>query len=368
MKNNPIDLTDLFIRHSRKQLSENELTDFNQKLTNNTDFKNAFEEYELSRNFFIQKELFDVKDLLTEFKNTPPPSPNYTNYWIGGTFLFLLIGISTFFGLQKNTVEKETVVFSPTIIDPTEEINNNIIDSVTLEKEIAIAPEKQEIISTPEKTISKKEIVNDEPEIKNIKDIPTKIIDIKNNETNKKLVSEKAVIDESSVEEVVIAKPCPTISFDVLTKEPCKNQDNGDLQLTNVQGGTSPYVFIIESEEQKEAYFRNLTSGNYHLKIIDQKGCFVEKDFLLKSQLCIQKDYEFSYNYQSYLEIPIQENGNFTILSKEGKRLVSLNLTNEDLTEWNGLDSQGNELSVGLYPIIITTNNEKTTGSLRIYP
>lgn len=167
---------------------------------------------------------------------------------------------------------------------------------------------------------------------------------------------------------MVIAKPCPKIEFDLLTKKPCENQDNGDIRLTNIQGGTSPYVFFIESEEQKDAYFENLISGNYHLKIIDKEGCFVEKDITLKSQLCIQKEYEFSYNYQSYLEIPIQENGIFTILNKEGKKLISLNLNDDNLTEWNGLDAQGNELAIGLYPIIITTNNQKTAGSLRIYP
>ena len=67
MKNN---YTDLFIQHSRKQLSDNQLIEFNQELKNNADFRTAFEEYELTRQFFIQKELFDVKDILNDIKKS----------------------------------------------------------------------------------------------------------------------------------------------------------------------------------------------------------------------------------------------------------------------------------------------------------
>ena len=48
LKNNNIDNFDLFERHSQKELSDDELNKFCERLTSDDSFRNEFEEYEIS--------------------------------------------------------------------------------------------------------------------------------------------------------------------------------------------------------------------------------------------------------------------------------------------------------------------------------
>lgn len=67
------------------------------------------------------------------------------------------------------------------------------------------------------------------------------------------------------------------ISGEVKSELLCFNSEEGEISL-NIMGGTSPYTYHWSNGADSKD-IQNLETGEYHVKVTDAKGCFVEKTF-----------------------------------------------------------------------------------------
>lgn len=380
MKNNHTDIYDLFLRHSQKELSENELNDFCERLVNDEDFKNQFEEYEISRQFLIQKELFEIDEIINDFNNNPPlTKSNSYKYWLGGSllFTFLVIGIGTAF-LPKDSsdeIEQTNSITNITVNTSKNTENDNatlpnIVDNNTSqpleEQHIKNDPIIDQSITpssnTPSSITSNNNLSStNEKEIQLVVvNTPTIVKEKVTNSTTKESITELEPTDTSL--------PCPTISFSTITEKACREEATGSIKIQNIKGGKSPYQFMIEDEQISTPKFHDLEAGTYQVTVKDDNGCLNTQLTIISSKTCINKHYEFAYSYQDSWTIPVTQNGTISFYNQQGKKVVSLTLEEDVETEWNGMDLNGNTLPTGLYPFVIELENEKLSGSLSIYP
>ena len=71
---------------------------------------------------------------------------------------------------------------------------------------------------------------------------------------------------------VTITQPSTITVTTSVTNVNCFGESNGSLSVTNISGGTSPYI-ILWSNGSNQNTISNLTAGNYNLTITDNKGC-----------------------------------------------------------------------------------------------
>jgi len=71
---------------------------------------------------------------------------------------------------------------------------------------------------------------------------------------------------------VTITQPSTITLTTSVTNVNCFGENNGSLSVTNISGGTSPYI-ILWGNGSNQNTISNLTAGNYNLTITDSKGC-----------------------------------------------------------------------------------------------
>jgi gliding motility-associated-like protein len=70
-------------------------------------------------------------------------------------------------------------------------------------------------------------------------------------------------------------------AIDFTTKKPtCYGEQNGSINISNVQGGTSPYLFSLDGKvyTQRKS-FSNLNAGAYKIYVQDASGCIADSSF-----------------------------------------------------------------------------------------
>lgn len=64
------------------------------------------------------------------------------------------------------------------------------------------------------------------------------------------------------------------LDFDVIYSDPlCHNGDDGRIEVFNVQGGYSPYDFILENDTNQTGFFQNIWPGIKIVQVSDHFGC-----------------------------------------------------------------------------------------------
>jgi hypothetical protein len=71
---------------------------------------------------------------------------------------------------------------------------------------------------------------------------------------------------------VTITQPSTITLTTSVTNVNCFGESNGSLSVTNISGGTSPYI-ILWGNGSNQNTISNLTAGNYNVTITDNKGC-----------------------------------------------------------------------------------------------
>ncbi len=72
---------------------------------------------------------------------------------------------------------------------------------------------------------------------------------------------------------------CPSITFNTTeTDESCPNRNDGAILITNVAGGTPPYVYSTDGGSTYQSFpnlvqFLNLPDGTYDVRVKDDNGC-----------------------------------------------------------------------------------------------
>ncbi|MCP4522358.1 MAG: hypothetical protein GY827_11815 [Cytophagales bacterium] len=371
---NNIDNYDLFLRHSQKKLSGKELADFCERLENDSAFRNEFEEYEFSRQFFVQQELFEVKDILNELETSNPPSGN-NKFWLGGSIVSLLIltGIGTYFITQD---EKEPI----TIVENVTPHNETSTEGIHKNKN-TVEEADNTVTTQPTPTHNSEPSARKTKETVKVKDTATHTVKLAQDNpidsvTNSKAPKQREIVTANTTVNTQndLAPtldtniPCPSIQLSVNTTNSCGDDATGEIKISSIQGGKEPYVYLLNQEEQSSNAFTDLEVGTYTILVKDVNGCETSQNVRITEKTCIDDHYEFTYSYQDSWVIPVSKNGKFSLYSRQGKQVVTLNLEEDVEIEWNGLDRNGNQLPTGLYPFIIELEGERLTGSISIYP
>ncbi|HZV70150.1 MAG TPA: M43 family zinc metalloprotease [Saprospiraceae bacterium] len=73
----------------------------------------------------------------------------------------------------------------------------------------------------------------------------------------------------------------PALQADIEINDPCKT-NNGSISIAPING-SPPFQYAINSGQlQSDPFFKQLGIGNYHLKIIDERGCLYDTIVTLK--------------------------------------------------------------------------------------
>ncbi len=81
---------------------------------------------------------------------------------------------------------------------------------------------------------------------------------------------------------VNIGSPLALSFTESIVDEKC-NQENGEICISNVSGGTSPYYFNWTGFASTDTCLGNLGSGDYYLTIFDENNCSISDTFILEN-------------------------------------------------------------------------------------
>lgn len=157
---------------------------------------------------------------------------------------------------------------------------------------------------------------------------------------------------------------------------PCQQQQNGQIQIESPYGGVGPYVFSIDGGKrfQKDSLFASLGQGKYDMVIKDFRGCTSEiwAEITMIPKLCEDdpSDRHIFNPIQGYWAIPVNNEwaGVVEIYNgKTGSLVYMANFNKFEPISWSGRDTNGEQLSPGLYLYKIRYENTKVEqGSVTI--
>ncbi|MDP2388062.1 MAG: gliding motility-associated C-terminal domain-containing protein [Bacteroidota bacterium] len=136
------------------------------------------------------------------------------------------------------------------------------------------------------------------------------------------------------------------------------NGNDGAINTT-VNGGTTPYTYLWSNGSNEENLI-NLSSGLYHLTVIDTNGCTVSAEITLHQPLILEMPQGYSPNNDNKNDffvvhgIEAYPDNLLTIYNRWGNIVY-----NKDgyLNEWDGNSNNGQELPTGTYFAILEVNN-----------
>jgi hypothetical protein len=158
-------------------------------------------------------------------------------------------------------------------------------------------------------------------------------------------------------------------------ENPCVGQNNGQISIEEISGGTKPYRFSIDHGKSfvDEADFKALNSGHYQLLVKDAQDCVSEviAQVSLTEASCETKaaqSYVFNPTKESW-EIPTQQEyaGTVEIYNNRGILVYRANFNKFETLNWNGSSPQGEQTSPGVYIYRIQYENSTSEkGSVSI--
>lgn len=350
---------ELFLRYIKNQFSELELIDFRNKLTTDPEFKQAFEDFELARNFMLNSELIQIKHLISETAEKQKNSKlKKTAYGGLGLLAVGAIGGYFYFSTPQETVSttRQTVADSNKIEQTLSETNSEIPTVAVLNE--APKPTVQEKISTPQPA----EIVANDAVYDSL--ISATYVAIKPLEEYVTNISQE---QEKEVEEPIIF-PCATMQIITQTQPACSEAYDGSITIKEVQNAKQPLSYALDKNPySSQSTFQYLAAGIYAIQVKDADECSQTLTVRVEEKFCMEKHYELSYAYQSYWNIPLKTNGTVKVLNRMNVVVAEFPLSPTEETFWDGRTINNEKLPSGLYAyIIVTVNKETYTGSIRI--
>lgn len=370
MKNN-IDITDLFIKHSQNKLSNNELTRFNERLANDAAFRNAFYDFELTNNLLLNKELFEVNDILNELREKPVnlTKPSSTkSLLLGGSLVLVGLFAGAYYFSGGDDVQDETKqVFVQPLTTPVVigNQNNALIEEKTHREEestIKLAIEKEDSIVFVEVENETEFFI--EPIEENLTEQPNKVL-IEEGEEEKKV---EQLVNESKK----IIDYCTTpIEMEFVMTATCQEEALGVIDLRNVIGVNGTYELALNTANDFESIdeYTGLEAGTYRVFLRDEKGCQAMRVVTIEERFCMQKHFEIVLSYNEFWEIPLNENGKVKVFNRKGELVANFAIEENGENSWEGIGLDGRYLSSGLFSYVIETESGKSyLGSVSIFP
>lgn len=342
----------LFQEYLDQTLSIEKQQELSQRLINDDEFKNIFEQFKVERTFVIQKELMESKKMLEQFHSEYQSKPSKLYYWFIGLVGLGLLNLTLFFvfPIEQINTSKNTQLISQHKIQKKDyqkkkhlikdDTNTIIVDSLIIQHEEKKKNESVEIdtikISKPINILEKEKnaVGPDTTLLKTPKEI------IKSNSSHK-IVSKEIKCDEKNWDVQVLIKPT------------CKGDNNGEIEVVTTNQNLT--LFFNNQERKEDFVFKNLTYGSYDIQCIDENGCEYIKDIYLSEKECLNLDVIIDLGLNELWEIPFD--AKLIIMNSNGSVIFD-NYMNKG-EEYQGIDKYGNPLKTGIYFFKLHSNDVK---------
>ncbi len=168
---------------------------------------------------------------------------------------------------------------------------------------------------------------------------------------------ERVPIPEKTVTHSLVDCKQVKIKANYTFENPCVGQNNGQITIEEISGGTKPYTFSIDNAKgfATDSEFKDLNSGHYKILIKDAHDCIsdVIANVSLTETTCDAKDAQshvFNPSRESW-EIPNQKEhaGTVEIYNNRGILVYRANFNKFETLNWNGTSPQGEQISPGVY-------------------
>jgi hypothetical protein len=156
--------------------------------------------------------------------------------------------------------------------------------------------------------------------------------------------------------------PClnVVINGDIKTENTCTGVSNGKLFISNVRGGTGPYLYSLQCLTSNSVYasgttinyWDNMEAGSYRVVISDANKCSTEVLTDIKSKYCeTGKKSIFNPDLGEVWTYPLKPNANGTvrIYDSGGVLVFETTIKNNYPSNWEGRGKDGALLNAGGY-------------------
>lgn len=352
-------------RYLTKQMSGDELADFERELTLNAELKEDVTIQIELRDVVIGASLNDVRSLMDKDLNESISKSGKNKWWLGGIGLALISSIGIFLYSTNNSVKRASEKESKTI-----EINKKSVLINSKKEDYPIKSTKTPLLSSNQK--EEKITITTPTVIEILEDTtssvpPLSIIDKKENQPTVSPLAKKdeqVLINTKEQPPIHVLLPL-AFQGNIKTVQEEYEKGNGQIIIEgDVTGGIPPYsFFIFDNELQQDKFFTNLEAGSYLVKAIDANNTTIEigSAQIVKSKCLTDYNQSFISTYDEYWSIPAIQSSSFTfkVFSIRGLVFEKKYEIGEE-TIWFGLSSNEEKLGLGYYRFEIKYENDET--------
>lgn len=368
--NNEAKTYQLIDNYLNERLSKEDMLMVENRLEQNEHFKNYFEAQQLVNKLIVVNEEANLKSKLGEIHKKSILRKRRIK------LLLVAIGIIIFSGLAFVL-----------LVDKDKTIETNFQNDNVLRKELksSVLEEKATVKKQEEKviTIATKPSGNQPTGVLTlidsiyssvdsvIVDLPSvdqlEIKDSVNVITNNQLIQSEPLLDETPPIEPIICLPFDA-NLILTTLETCTNKQEGQL-IIETENKKYDYDLNNADEFQHSKIFSKLRAGNYSLVALDENECpsnpisfeieAVQCDFMIQPSQNNNWEINTTGFNEEYIQLDIYN-------AKSGQKVFRNKLNKYDTNNWSGVGLDGNELPMGNYVYVLSSQTIKRTGNITL--
>lgn len=343
------------------EMEGSELDAFKIEIESNPELRAELKVYELASSAIIQHKISSVKTTIDFAKKEYVQKRKSKKL---RTIVFAATGFILAFGIlylwqSDNSAEKiENKIRKPEILRDTISINSEKLQKNDTDKEINTDPVIRKNISVTksnETKVEDKVSKNSPIPIEDTSAAADKNIFIVIQDTAK-ISPEKNTNNQQTDKDPISISPCEKTQITAKTTivATCIAENNGEIHISQVNGGTTPYSFQLQNQDDNiSGIFTNLKKGEYSITITDKNLCTEIINSIKVTEKTCQLDLYMEIGRQDLLNFPVYEKaGTLSIFDKMGTLLYTTNISKKIKFEWSGQTNNG-MLAPGYYPFII---------------
>lgn len=374
--NNPEQRYSLFQDFLNKRLSKEDQLDFENRLSQDSDLMKEYEEFKTTHELMIIHELGQVRDQLNSIQLKHTKRTLRKRIAIGAALLILGTSSVLYFWNLKNTGGAH-ITASANLQEKNNELSfgDSTLETKAFDQKTSRSSiKKLEIVSEVNRKDKRQIIHQIDTMVSSLTITPEVLKPIEKDSfvMPKEMIgydslpNKKSVIKNSFVD-------CHSFHHTIQHKASCYGEENGYIQI---EENTKKEKLAIKLNEDiaftnLDGQIDGLASGEYVLELKNDDGCIQSESIEITEKLCLKEIYYFNYQFDQYWTIPVPNhiNAEITVRNNIGALIKKIN-TKNDGYQWNVLTRDGQQLSQGVYIIMIQVEGESDSylTSLSITP